>query len=74
MEDDLDRSTPYLVVKNHEDQYSIWDASRAIPAGWKTCYGPASREVCLAHIRAIWVDMRPRSLRERASWPSGDDI
>jgi MbtH protein len=54
----------YQVVVNHEEQYSIWPARKEIPAGW-TATGPTgTREECLAHIREVWTDMRPRSLRE----------
>ncbi|MDT0454432.1 MbtH family NRPS accessory protein [Streptomyces sp. DSM 41527] len=24
----------YVVVVNHEEQYSVWFADRALPAGW----------------------------------------
>jgi MbtH protein len=58
MEDSL-----YFVVKNHEEQFSIWLADREMPAGW-TAEGPArSREECLAWIDSNWTDMRPASLR-----------
>ncbi len=56
----------YIVVVNHEDQYSIWPVDRAIPAGWVTVGASGSREECLAYIKDVWVDMRPRSVRERA--------
>lgn len=53
----------FLVVKNDEDQYSIWDANTPIPAGWVATGVAGSRESCLAHINEVWTDMRPRSLR-----------
>ena len=31
---DEEDTTVYHVVVNHEEQYSIWPASRALPAGW----------------------------------------
>jgi MbtH protein len=57
----MDRT--YLVVVNDEEQYSIWDADRDLPAGWhgEGFRGPETD--CLAHIEQIWTDMRPRSLR-----------
>jgi MbtH protein len=55
----------YVVVRNDEEQYSIWPAGREIPAGWTTDGTQGSREECLAHIERVWTDMRPRSLRER---------
>lgn len=55
----------YLVVRNHEDQYSIWRAGREIPAGWESVGDPAARSACLDRIGELWTDMRPASLRAR---------
>jgi MbtH protein len=58
-----DETIDYLVVVNHEEQYSIWPAHRDIPHGWQAT-GPArSREECLTHIEHVWTDMRPKSVR-----------
>jgi MbtH protein len=56
-------ATAYNVVRNDEDQYSVWPAYRPVPAGWTTVGEPADRETCLERIEALWTDMRPRSLR-----------
>lgn len=53
----------YLIVRNDEDQYSIWRADRPVPAGWETTGGPAPKAQCLEQIAEVWTDMRPRSLR-----------
>jgi MbtH protein len=53
----------YRVVRNDEDQYSIWAADAAIPAGWHDEGVLGTKDECLAHIEQVWVDMRPRSLR-----------
>lgn len=53
----------YRVVRNDEDQYSIWAADSAIPAGWHDEGCTGSKDECLAHIEQVWTDMRPRSLR-----------
>ena len=59
-----DDTIEYLVVVNHEEQYSIWPAFKEIPAGW-TATGPrGKRKVCLDWIEEVWTDMRPKSLRE----------
>jgi MbtH protein len=58
------KETMYVVVKNHEDQYSIWDADQPVPAGWNVEGAPASKETCLEYIRERWVDMTPASLRK----------
>jgi MbtH protein len=54
----------YVVVKNNEEQYSIWLRHRAIPAGWIESGGSGTKQECLAHIREVWADMRPASLRD----------
>jgi MbtH protein len=55
----------YAVVRNDEEQYSIWPADRDVPDGWTPEGMRGPREECLAHIERVWTDMRPRSLRER---------
>jgi MbtH protein len=55
----------HVVVVNDEDQYSIWPAGQQAPPGWTTIGQPASRNECLEHIAELWVDMRPKSLRQR---------
>jgi MbtH protein len=55
----------YLVVVNHEEQYSIWFADREIPDGWRGEGTSGTREECLDHIEKVWTDMRPLSLRRR---------
>jgi MbtH protein len=58
-------TTLYKVVVNHEEQYSIWPADRENPSGWRDEGTSGSKAECLAHIREVWTDMRPRSLREK---------
>lgn len=53
----------YFVVRNHEEQYSIWRTNKPIPAGWDTVGEPAPKEDCLKRIGELWTDMRPASLR-----------
>lgn len=63
--DRRDDQREYHVVVNHEEQYSIWPAEQAVPAGWTTVGEPGPKAECLAHIDRVWTDLRPRSLRER---------
>ncbi|GGX87739.1 MbtH family NRPS accessory protein [Massilia dura] len=56
-------TTAFNVVRNEEEQYSVWPAWRPVPAGWTTVGEPASREACLERIETLWTDMRPLSLR-----------
>ncbi|MFE7777027.1 MbtH family protein [Streptomyces sp. NPDC057445] len=53
----------WTVVLNDEEQYSLWDADRPVPAGWREAGVRGGKEECLAHIEQVWTDMRPRSLR-----------
>lgn len=55
----------FEVVINHEEQYSIWPVGKEIPAKWRTIGVRGSKEECLAHIKAVWTDMRPLSVRAR---------
>jgi MbtH protein len=54
---------------NHEEQYSLWLADRDPPAGWCDAGKVGTREECLAHIEAVWTDMRPLSLRRAMDEP-----
>ncbi len=58
------------VVVNHEEQYSIWPAGKNIPAKWRAVGVRGSKEECLAHIKVVWTDMRPLSVKRRYR---GDD-
>lgn len=55
----------YVVVRNHEEQYSIWWADREVPDGWTVEGVEGTRDECLARIAEVWTDMRPLSLRNR---------
>jgi MbtH protein len=61
-EDNDDRH--YTVVRNDEEQYSLWPADRALPPGWVSAGVTGPKSACLDHIRTTWTDMRPKSLRE----------
>ncbi len=61
--DESEDPTVYRVVINHEEQYSIWPVSRALPSGWHDAGQQGSKAECLAHIEQVWTDMRPLSLR-----------
>lgn len=53
----------YLVVRNHEEQYSIWRSDRELPPGWDAIGEAKSKDACLDYIEEVWTDMRPLSLR-----------
>jgi len=54
----------YRVVKNDEEQYSIWPVERDNPVGWNDAGKVGSKQECLDHIAQVWTDMRPLSLRK----------
>jgi MbtH protein len=53
----------YIVVRNAEDQHSVWFAGRELPAGWTAAGFAGTRAECLAWINENWRDLRPLSLR-----------
>lgn len=63
--DEQEDTTVYKVVVNHEEQYSIWPADRDNPLGWSDVGKSGRKDECLAHIKDVWTDMRPLSLRKR---------
>jgi MbtH protein len=64
--------TVYLVVVNHEEQYSIWQSGQAVPEGWRETGFSGTTEECLDHIERVWVDMRPLSLRQQMAQAATD--
>ncbi len=61
----MDDDARYVVLRNDEDQYSLWLAGHEIPAGWHQVGEEGSIEECSTYVDEVWTDMRPRSLRER---------
>ncbi|WP_327368066.1 MbtH family protein [Streptomyces sp. NBC_01217] len=57
--------TPYQVVVNDEEQHALWPARTEPPAGWRAEGFTGSEEECMAHVDAVWPDIRPLSLRRR---------
>lgn len=56
-------SDRFLVVRNDEEQFSIWSEQTPLPSGWYATGFAGSKEDCLGHIDEVWTDMRPASLR-----------
>jgi MbtH protein len=63
--EESDDTRIYVVVVNHEEQYSIWFAGREFPAGWRACDKSGLKQECLDYIKTVWTDMRPLSVRQR---------
>jgi MbtH protein len=60
-----DDTTTYQVLRNDEEQYSLWPLSLDIPAGWQAVGKQGTKAECMSHVDEVWTDMRPRSLREQ---------
>ncbi|HEX5115067.1 MAG TPA: MbtH family protein [Pseudonocardiaceae bacterium] len=67
----IDDERTYLVVVNHEEQYSIWLAAKKIPNGWRSEGTNGTKQACLDHIDRVWTDMRPLSLRANGADAGG---
>lgn len=61
----MDDNARFVVLRNDEDQYSLWPAGQEVPAGWHPVGKEGSKEECVAYVDEVWTDMRPRSLREQ---------
>ncbi|MCC9308189.1 MbtH family protein [Kitasatospora sp. RB6PN24] len=59
-----DTDGTFLVLVNDEEQHSLWPAFTAVPAGWRTVYGPSTHDQCLAYVDENWTDLRPKSLAD----------
>jgi MbtH protein len=59
-----DATRIYRVVVNHEEQYSIWAEGRENPPGWRDAGKRGTKAECLAHVKEVWTDMRPLSVRQ----------
>ena len=65
LENEREDTRTYVVVVNHEEQYSIWFAERPRPLGWRSCEKTGTKQECLNYIKEVWTDMRPLSVRQR---------
>jgi MbtH protein len=50
--------TIYKVVRNDEDQYSIWPADRENALGWHDAGMTGAKIECLEYIEQIWTGPR----------------
>ncbi|GAA2382290.1 hypothetical protein GCM10010420_00180 [Streptomyces glaucosporus] len=66
-----DTAAPHRALVNEEGQYSLWPAGFAVPAGWRTAFGPDTRAACLRYVEDRWSDPRPRSLVREADGAAG---
>jgi MbtH protein len=60
-----DESAPFLILINHQRQYSIWPEIVPIPSGWEVAQSARSRQHCMEWLEHNWTDLRPYSLHEK---------
>lgn len=54
----------FIVLINHEEQYSIWPHWKAVPGGWRAVDGvKGDKKTVTEYVEKSWTDMRPASLR-----------
>ena len=63
--EDTEDQTIYVVVMNLEEMYSIWPADRELPLGWRLEGFSGLKPACIEHMKNVWTDMRPLSLRKK---------
>lgn len=54
----------FIVLKNSEEQYSLWPHWKDIPGGWINTGMQGDKNSCLDFVKKNWVDMRPLSLQK----------
>ena len=67
-----DEKTTYQVLRNDEEQYSLWPLSLDVPAGWQAVGKQGTKDECMSYVDEVWTDMRPRSLREQMAADARD--
>lgn len=60
-----DTSGVFFVLTNDEGQHSLWPIFADVPAGWSVALGASERTECISYIEQNWLDIRPKSLRDR---------
>jgi len=61
-----DDKEEYICLMNEEEQYSLWFAWKEIPLGWKQVGPKGKKDELLNYVKEVWVDMRPKSLRDQS--------
>jgi MbtH protein len=63
--DEKEDETIHRVAVNHDEQSSIGPADQENAIGWRNIGKSDPRNESLAHIKDVWTDTRPFSLRKR---------
>jgi MbtH protein len=62
-----DEDASFHVLRNDEEQFSLWPAALPVPAGWSVVLGDRGRAECVRYVEMHWTDMRPRGLVRQMS-------
>ncbi len=68
----MDGFDEFIVIRNAEEQHSLWPAERDIPPGWEQVGPKGSKDECLAYINDAWPDILPASERQRLAKARAD--
>ena len=60
-----DDDATFLVLRNAEEQHSLWPSFLAIPDGWDVDLPESTRSEALGYIERAWPDILPLSVRKR---------
>jgi MbtH protein len=69
--DEQTDSTRYIVLINDEEQYSLWQKTIPVPAGWRVVGPEGTKDECSRYVDEVWTDMRPLSLRKKMAQTEG---
>lgn len=58
-----DENGQFHVLRNEEEQHSLWPTFAEVSSGWQIVLESASREACLDYVRENWTDILPLSAR-----------
>ncbi|MGN0921090.1 MAG: MbtH family protein [Cellvibrio sp.] len=59
-----DETANFYVLKNANEQYSLWPVFATIPQGWESIFGPTQRDACLTFIEENWTSINPFATAE----------
>ena len=62
----------FYVLRNKEEQHSLWPTFAAVPDGWDVVFGEASRAECLDYVNENWTDILPLSARKAVAAARGE--
>lgn len=59
-----DENGQFHVLRNKENQHSLWPTFAAVPSGWDIVLESATRAECLQYVEENWTNIIPLSAQE----------